>query len=205
VLPHTHAGTRAHARTRARTRAYTRTHTHTCILTDTVHCCGNPAYFQIQDVLFRTQLRNKHVLRYNNTIGISPPSPCNRLSQLRPPTLESRPPFLLGHCSCHLWKICAGANIVHSWAEHVEHYFSSKLFAAVCEAIRNTFRDKEVPNKTTVHKLVTFRDTRSVCDWKHVWLRTLLTGETLRKVEETLQISSFVLLCWRHQSLQLLL
>jgi hypothetical protein len=47
----------------------------------------------------------------------------------------------------------------------LEHYFASKSFAAVLEAFSNAYPDKEVPNKTTVHRLVkNFRDTGSVCD-----------------------------------------
>jgi hypothetical protein len=46
----------------------------------------------------------------------------------------------------------------------LEHYFTSKSFAAVHEAFSNAYPDKGVPNKTTVHRLVTkFRDTGSVC------------------------------------------
>jgi hypothetical protein len=45
----------------------------------------------------------------------------------------------------------------------LEHYFVSKLFAAVREKLTNGYRDKEVPYKTT-HRLVTvFQDTDSVC------------------------------------------
>jgi hypothetical protein len=45
-----------------------------------------------------------------------------------------------------------------------EHYFASKSFAAVREAFINAYPDKEVPNKTTIHVLVTkFRDAGSVC------------------------------------------
>jgi hypothetical protein len=65
---------------------------------------------------------------------------------------------------------CAGVNMVYSRAEHVlipEHYFASKSFAAVREAHNNAYRDKEVPNKTIIHRLVTtFRDTGSVCLWQ---------------------------------------
>jgi hypothetical protein len=57
--------------------------------------------------------------------------------------------------------------MVYSRAERVfilEHYFASKSFAAVREAFSNVYPDKEVPNKTTIHRLVTkFRDTGSVC------------------------------------------
>jgi hypothetical protein len=48
--------------------------------------------------------------------------------------------------------------MVYSWSEHVfilEHYFTSKLFAAVHGAFRNVYPDKEVQNKTTMHWLVT--------------------------------------------------
>jgi hypothetical protein len=83
---------------------------------------------------------------------------------------ESRSPWLLGCCSCHLRKSCAGADMVHLRAECVfifKHYFVSELFAAVREAFSFVYPDKAVPNKTTVHWLVTkFRDTGSICLWK---------------------------------------
>jgi hypothetical protein len=69
----------------------------------------------------------------------------------------------------------------------LERYFASKSFAAVGEEYSNTYPDKEVPTKTTIHgPVTTFLDTGSVCDREHVWRRTLLTDETLRNVEETL-------------------
>jgi hypothetical protein len=37
----------------------------------------------------------------------------------------------------------------------LENYFASKSFAAVREAFSNAYPDKEVPNKTTIHQLVT--------------------------------------------------
>jgi hypothetical protein len=80
-------------------------------------------------------------------------------------TLESRSPLLLRRCLRQLRKRCAGENMVYSQAERVfilEHYFASKSFAAVPEAFSNVYPDKEVPNKTTIHKLVTFRGTGSV-------------------------------------------
>jgi hypothetical protein len=105
-------------------------------------------------------------------------------------TFESRSPWLLGRCSRQLRKSCAGANMVYSRAERVfilEHYFASKSFAAVREAFSITCPAKEVPNMTTVHRLVTkFRDTGSVCNRKHVRHRTVLTGGTPRNVERTL-------------------
>jgi hypothetical protein len=46
----------------------------------------------------------------------------------------------------------------------LEHYFASKSFAAVREAVSNAYPDKEVPNKTTIHRHVSaFRNTGSVC------------------------------------------
>jgi hypothetical protein len=87
-------------------------------------------------------------------------------------------------------KSCTDANMVHSRAERVfilENYFTSKSFADVREAFSNAYPDKEVPNETTVYRLVTkFRDTRNVCDRKHVRRRTVLTDETLCSVGETL-------------------
>jgi hypothetical protein len=57
-------------------------------------------------------------------------------------------------------------KLVYSWEERVfilEHYFTSKSFAAVCEAFNNVYRDKEVPSKT-VHLLVTkFREAGNAC------------------------------------------
>jgi hypothetical protein len=42
----------------------------------------------------------------------------------------------------------------------LEHYFASKSFAAVREALSKAYPDKEEPNKTTIHQLVTkFLDT----------------------------------------------
>jgi hypothetical protein len=45
----------------------------------------------------------------------------------------------------------------------LEYYFTSLSFDAVREAFSNAYPDNEVPNKTTVHRLVIkFRDTGSV-------------------------------------------
>jgi hypothetical protein len=105
-------------------------------------------------------------------------------------TLESRSPWLLGRHWRQLRKSCAGANTMYSRAERVfilEHCLASKSSAAVREAFRNEYPDKEVPSKTTIHRLVTeFRNKGSVRDGKHVQRRTLLTGETLHNGEETL-------------------
>jgi hypothetical protein len=57
--------------------------------------------------------------------------------------------------------------MVYSREERVfilEHYFALKSFAVVRESFSNAYPDKEVPNKTTIHRLVTkYRETRSVC------------------------------------------
>jgi hypothetical protein len=48
--------------------------------------------------------------------------------------------------------------MVYSQAERLfilEHYVASKSFAAVREALSNAYPDKEVPYKTTVHRVVT--------------------------------------------------
>jgi hypothetical protein len=46
----------------------------------------------------------------------------------------------------------------------LEHYFALKSFDAVREGFINAYPDKEVPNKTTIYRLVTqFWDTESVC------------------------------------------
>jgi hypothetical protein len=82
-----------------------------------------------------------------------------------PVTLESRSPWLLGRCSSQPRKSFAGANMVYSRAERafiLEYYFALKSFAAVRELFGNAYPDKEVPNKTTVHRLVKkFWDTGS--------------------------------------------
>jgi hypothetical protein len=62
-----------------------------------------------------------------------------------------------------------------------------EIVSAVRESFSNAYPDKEVPNKTTIHRLVTtIRGTGSVCDRKHVRRRPVLTGETLLNAEETL-------------------
>jgi hypothetical protein len=52
---------------------------------------------------------------------------------------------------------------VHERVFILQYYFASKSFAAACEAFRNGYPVKQVPNKTTIHRLVTkFRDTGRV-------------------------------------------
>jgi hypothetical protein len=119
----------------------------------------------VQVVPFKTQPNNNHVtqnkneIRWGSTTVYSLPA-----SSV---TLESTSHWLPGRCSHQLRKSCAGASMVCSRAERVfvlEHNFASKSFAAVCETFSNAYPDKEVPNKTTIHRLVKkFRDTGSVC------------------------------------------
>jgi hypothetical protein len=46
----------------------------------------------------------------------------------------------------------------------LEHCFASKSFVVVLEAFSNTYPNKEVLNKTTIHQMVLkFQDTGSVC------------------------------------------
>jgi hypothetical protein len=121
----------------------------------------------LKGVRFETQPNNNHALRSKMESEAGPPS-CNTLSQPPPVTQESRSSLLLGRCLRQLRKSCAGADVVYSQAERVfilEHYFTSKSSAAVREAFSNAYPDKEVPNKITIHRLVTkFRNTGSVCD-----------------------------------------
>jgi hypothetical protein len=68
----------------------------------------------------------------------------------------------------------------------LENYFASKLFATVREVFSKAHPDEQVPNKAIIRLVTQFRSTGSVCDRKHVRRRAVLTGETLRNVEETL-------------------
>lgn len=110
---------------------------------------------------------SSHQLRYKNEIRIGS-NQCNRFPQ--PHTWHSRKgrPFLLGLCSYHLRKSCAGADMVCSREKLVfilEYYLASKLFAAVQEAFSSQCPDSEVQNKR-IHQLATrFRGAGSV----HLW------------------------------------
>jgi hypothetical protein len=134
------------------------------VISCAIHYCSSSQY-RIQGVSFKTQSNNNHVPRNKDEIKAGLP-PCNRLSQRTSHvTLESRSPWLLRRCSRQLSKNCADANMVYSRAEHLfilEHYFATKSCVAVREAFSNECPEKEVPNKTTIHRLVTtFRDTGS--------------------------------------------
>jgi hypothetical protein len=61
---------------------------------------------------------------------------------------------LLGRCSRR--RSCVECVFI------LEHYFEAKSFAAVSEAFSNAYREKEVPSKTTMYRMVTtFSDTGS--------------------------------------------
>jgi hypothetical protein len=67
------------------------------------------------------------------------------------------------------WKLCSSEHGVFTSRTVfiLEHYFASKSFAVVREAFSNVYRDKKVPNKTSIHRLVTtYRNTGRVCLWQ---------------------------------------
>jgi hypothetical protein len=81
--------------------------------------------------------------------------------------LYSKSSWLLGRRCRQVRKICANANMVHSWAERVftlQHYLESKSFADVCETFSNAYRDNETPNTRTVQRLLTTCREAFVCD-----------------------------------------
>jgi hypothetical protein len=74
-----------------------------------------------------------------------------------PVTLDWRSYSLLGRCLGQLRRRCPGPNMLYSRAGRVlilEHYFSSKSSAALRAAFSNVYRDKDVQNKTTIHRLI---------------------------------------------------
>jgi hypothetical protein len=63
---------------------------------------------------------------------------------------------------------------------HYRTFLALKSLSAVHEVYGIAYSDKEVPNKTTIHKLETiFRDRGSVYDRKHVQSQTALPGVKL--------------------------
>jgi hypothetical protein len=100
--------------------------------------------------------------------------------------------------------------MVYSRAERVfilEYYFASKFFATVRKTFSNAYLDKEVPNKTTIHRLVTkFRDTGSVCNRKEsdCWFQHV--GATAHTAKATALLQDFIDECtvgrglWPRQS-----
>jgi hypothetical protein len=89
--------------------------------------------------------------------------------------------------------------MVYSRAERVfilEHYFASKSFAAIRKAFSNAYPDKEVPNKTTIHRLVTiFWDTESVRDRKHLlYSRSANSSKEINNYEKTTRFPCYATL-----------
>jgi hypothetical protein len=73
--------------------------------------------------------------------------------------------------------------MVYSQAKHafvLKHYVVLKSSAAVCEAFSKTYPNEEVPDKTTIHQLVTkFWDTGSACNRKCGWCQITMIGNKL--------------------------
>jgi hypothetical protein len=129
--------------------------------------------------------------------------PCNRLSQPLP-WYESRSLLLLSRCSGQLRNSFAGANMMYSQEECtfiLEHYFTSELFAFFREAISNALPDKKIPNKSTVHRLVTMCLWMLVCGRRSVSVKLFRYFFVTRKNKN----NSLFLLYWCYQSLQILL
>jgi hypothetical protein len=101
-----------------------------------------------------------------------------------PMTLESRSPWLLGHCSRLLHKLCRCEHGVfgsRTCGYSQTLIFASKSSATVCEAFSNACPDREVLNKTAVHQMVTtFQDTGSVCLWQ-----VLIQRQNIRNYSHT--------------------
>jgi hypothetical protein len=85
-----------------------------------------------------------------------------------PITFESRSPLLLGRCSRQLRESCSGANMVYLQAERaiiLEHYFATKSFAAVHEALSNAYPDNTpTGNKVSGLRKCLQRETCPVSD-----------------------------------------
>jgi hypothetical protein len=117
----------------------------------------------IQGVPFKTRPNNSHIPQYKYEIR-SKSTPYTGSSSL-PHDTQSREPWLLSHCSSQLHLSCAGTNIVYSQTECVfilEHYFASKLFAAVREAFSNVYPVNEVPNQFLTGNISGHRNCLSV-------------------------------------------
>jgi hypothetical protein len=113
-------------------------------------------FYLVQGTPFKTQLNNNQELRYQKLnqkvhprVIHSPKLPRGARIKI---ILAARP--LLTPVA---QKLCKSEQDVFT-TEHgfiLEHYFASKSFAAVREAFSNAYPDKEVPNKTTIQRLVT--------------------------------------------------
>jgi hypothetical protein len=135
---------------------------------------------KIQGVPFKTQLIQQSCTTIQKLNEKLFPS-CNVTFLI---TQEPMSPQLLGcHC-CQIWISSGGASMAHSWAKHVfilKHHFTLKLSAVIHEVFSNVYPDKEVPNKTTLHPLVTqFWDTTgNMSGIKKFW--QVICSATLKK------------------------
>jgi hypothetical protein len=112
--------------------------------------------YSLQSVPFKTQPNNNHIFgtKIKQEAGKLLTSPLDTRVKV---TLVARP--LLTPVAPKLCSRKHGERLII-----LEHYFTSKSFAAVREAFSSAYPDKEVPNKTTTRRLVTkSRDTGSVC------------------------------------------
>jgi hypothetical protein len=77
-------------------------------------------------------------------------------------TLQSWSPFFVRLLLIQVAQNYAGAKMVYSRAVFIlENYFATKSFSALPEAFSNAFPDKEILNKTTIHRLASkYRDAR---------------------------------------------
>jgi hypothetical protein len=98
------------------------------------------------------------------------PPQCNRLSHPPPWHSSQVHPccYTVARNCCA--KAVVGANMVYSLAQRVfilEHFFASKSFSSLREEFSSAYPGSEVPNKTTIHRLVTqLRDRGSVRVWQ---------------------------------------
>jgi hypothetical protein len=119
----------------------------------------------------RDQMSDYQYLKTNSTPWSYIPTKAN--GSLVKVTLIARPlitPVAQKLCWCK-HGVFTSRTCIHS-----QTLITWKSSAAVREAFSNAYPDKEVPDKATVHRLVTkFRDTESVCPRKHVQRQTFST------------------------------
>jgi hypothetical protein len=73
----------------------------------------------------------------------------------------------------------------------LEHYLARKSFAPDRESFSNAYPDREVPNKTTIHRLVSkIRDAGSVCDRKHLLQSCLPAASIIRSIALMMEAAS---------------
>jgi hypothetical protein len=115
----------------------------------------------LQDVPFKMQPNNNHIIRYRTELEVDPLTWKIRMKV----TLVARPLLRLIH-----QKRCRCEHVVFKsrmWAFILEHHFASKSLTAVHEAFSNARPYMEVPNKMTIRRLVIkFHGTGRVCPWQ---------------------------------------